>query len=613
MATETEIIQDFVARLGFQVNRSEEARFNTSLTNLTKTVAGIAAGLAAAGAAIATAVVSMSSKFDQLYFASQRTGASVNTIRSLGYALSQVGGSAEKALELLDGISTAIRTNPGNEGLLNSLGVVTRENGQLRETGKILDDLMAKLPNRHDYFVTQQIATSLGIPDERTWQILVTQWEQIQKYREEYNKTSSALGIDPEKAAEASNKLMTSFRSLMNTVELTVQRILIDLQVPLNKVMSDFAKWIEEHQSEIVNAVNTTVKAIRGLVEILSVMATAVQPAVDAFAKLAGAIGSDQSDSVKTALTGILIFMGASWVPKMLKFLTAVGGPWAKIAMLIGAGTIWARGGTWELGGAAARSAGMGQTELGPGETTAVPGPGDPFNKHMEEKGVFGGAIDWFKKKMGWTKEQRQKDDNAGDQAPAKDLVKVTTKSGKSAWVNKNYAPQFQGFINDLEATGYQIDELEGFADRVNANNPSVMSHHAYGKAIDINPSKNPNRSTQTDLPANTADLAKKWGLGWGMNWRSVKDPMHFSGGQNEGGRLMSEEELKHLADVPGKQSMLDNSYLGGVPGRSATLNQRTEVTILGSTDPAATSSLFGNENSRVNGELLRNAQTAFT
>lgn len=115
-------------------------------------------------------------------------------------------------------------------------------------------------------------------------------------------------------------------------------------------------------------------------------------------------------------------------------------------------------------------------------------------------------------------------------------MGKITTKSGKSVSVASSSASQFQGFINDLESAGYKINSLGGYANRANVNNPSKLSYHAKGMAIDINPAQNPNRSTKTDLPQQTNELAKKWGLGWGMNWKSVKDPMHFSTAASEGG-----------------------------------------------------------------------------
>lgn len=126
--------------------------------------------------------------------------------------------------------------------------------------------------------------------------------------------------------------------------------------------------------------------------------------------------------------------------------------------------------------------------------------------------------------------------EDGGQQMEAGELTTIKTSSGKSVQVAQKYAAQFQGFLNDLEKTGYKINEIGGYADRQNVNDTSKKSMHAYGAAIDINPSANPNNSTTTDLPKETADLAKKWGLGWGMNWNSIKDPMHFSAAPEEGG-----------------------------------------------------------------------------
>jgi len=60
---------------------------------------------------------------------------------------------------------------------------------------------------------------------------------------------------------------------------------------------------------------------------------------------------------------------------------------------------------------------------------------------------------------------------------------------------------------------------------------------HPYGASIDINPGKNPYGSKLvTDMPSNISEIAAKHGLGWGGNWSSVKDAMHFSAMSREGG-----------------------------------------------------------------------------
>lgn len=109
-----------------------------------------------------------------------------------------------------------------------------------------------------------------------------------------------------------------------------------------------------------------------------------------------------------------------------------------------------------------------------------------------------------------------------------KNITTITTKSGKSIQVHKDAAPSFAGFLNELEQSGYQINSVGGYNLR-NKRGGRSLSEHAFGNAIDINPSKNPmGKGFVTDMPSNISDLAAKYGLSWGGDWKSVKDTMHF-------------------------------------------------------------------------------------
>lgn len=116
-------------------------------------------------------------------------------------------------------------------------------------------------------------------------------------------------------------------------------------------------------------------------------------------------------------------------------------------------------------------------------------------------------------------------------------LTTIYTKSGRPVTVGSQYASSFKGFLDDLEASGYPIDSLGGFAKR-NIAGTNTPSFHSLGAAIDINPSENPVTygSRQTNMPSNIEEMAQKWGLGWGGDWRHKKDPMHFSAARQEGG-----------------------------------------------------------------------------
>ena len=115
-------------------------------------------------------------------------------------------------------------------------------------------------------------------------------------------------------------------------------------------------------------------------------------------------------------------------------------------------------------------------------------------------------------------------------------LVQVTTKNGLKATVSSLYQSNFQGLINELEATGYVIKDISGYNVR-RVRGGTAMSIHSYGAAIDINPAQNPLGNTLiTDLPSNTAQIAAKYGLGWGGSWSGRKDAMHFSADVRERG-----------------------------------------------------------------------------
>jgi len=125
--------------------------------------------------------------------------------------------------------------------------------------------------------------------------------------------------------------------------------------------------------------------------------------------------------------------------------------------------------------------------------------------------------------------------------SPPPKLAKVSSINGKSASVNADLAPNFQGLISYLDKIKYPITDLGGYNDRDVRGQAGTKSYHAKGGAIDINSATNPMSSTlKTDMPDNISQIASGFGLGWGGNWKSSKDAMHFSAGEREGGTLMA-------------------------------------------------------------------------
>jgi hypothetical protein len=153
----------------------------------------------------------------------------------------------------------------------------------------------------------------------------------------------------------------------------------------------------------------------------------------------------------------------------------------------------------------------------------------------------------------------------------AEGLATITSRGGASTQVAAVFQRNFQGFIDDLEATGYVVRMLGGYCNR-NARGSSRPSYHAMGAAIDVNWDVNgygsrprgwdgnTTRGSQygCDLPLNVSEIAARHGLGWGGNWSSPWDPMHFSAGSGERGAYQFPRNYKVVttADITGQRSV---------------------------------------------------------
>lgn len=94
-------------------------------------------------------------------------------------------------------------------------------------------------------------------------------------------------------------------------------------------------------------------------------------------------------------------------------------------------------------------------------------------------------------------------------------------------------APLFEGFLREIVARGYSLDEgiLDdwSYACR-NIRDSTFISEHARGCAVDINAVHNPQGTKLvTDMPWWVPVVGKSWGLRWGGAYTTArKDAMHY-------------------------------------------------------------------------------------
>lgn len=143
-----ETIKDFLVSLGFQIDDAGARKFDSVVLGTTLNVVKLGAAVEATALSVVAFTAKIASGLDQLYWSSQRTGATVAGIQSIGYAASQAGSSAEAARGSLEGLARFMRNNPGSEGFLNRLGVQTRDaSGNMRDMASIFTGVGQKLSN----------------------------------------------------------------------------------------------------------------------------------------------------------------------------------------------------------------------------------------------------------------------------------------------------------------------------------------------------------------------------------------------------------------------------------------------------------------------------------
>ena len=187
-------IKDFVVSLGFKVDDASLKKFNQGIANATKEVMASAAAVTAVVGAMDAFVTHTAENFDKLYFATKRTGSTVNELRGFSYAIQQMGGSAEDARSAIEGLAAWQRKMPGGGAgfLVNSLGVNPEHLG---DTTKEILDIIEKLKTLPTAQATNIASGVLGWSDAFTFAALNGD---VTKFLSDYNKIIKESGLDTE-------------------------------------------------------------------------------------------------------------------------------------------------------------------------------------------------------------------------------------------------------------------------------------------------------------------------------------------------------------------------------------------------------------------------------
>ncbi|HCA9135650.1 TPA: lytic transglycosylase domain-containing protein [Klebsiella quasipneumoniae] len=253
-----ETLKDFLISLGFKVDDAGARKFDAIVTGATLKAIELGSKVELAAASVVAFTAKVASGLDNLYWASQRTGATVEGIKQIGFAVSQMGGSVAAARGSLESLAQFIRTSPGAEGFLNRLGVQTRDaSGNMRDMATIFTGVGQRLSSM-PYYRANQYAQMLGM-DENT---LLAMRRGIGEYMGQYNAMKKAIGFNPDQAAAASNRFMTSLRSFGEMAGMARDKIGSNLAGGLAGAIDNLRRQILDNFPKIERTINAVVKGI---------------------------------------------------------------------------------------------------------------------------------------------------------------------------------------------------------------------------------------------------------------------------------------------------------------------------------------------------------------
>ncbi|EFB9577682.1 TPA: lytic transglycosylase catalytic [Escherichia albertii] len=335
-----ETIKDFLVSLGFSVDDAGAKKFGSVLAGTTANV--IKMGLAVEGAALSVVAFTakIASGLDNLYWASQRTGATVQGIQSIGYVVSQVGGSVDAARSSLESLSRFIRNNPGAEGFLNRLGVQTRDaSGNMRDMAAIFTGVGQKLSGM-PYYRANQYAQMLGI-DENT---LMAMRRGVGQFSAQYSEMVKSIGFNADQAALSSNRFMTSLKSLGEMAGMARDKIGSNLADGLAGQIDNLRKKIIENFPKIEVTITKVIKGILWLGEIVGRVAFRIVDGVGDIIEWWGKLDAETKTLIEV-IGGLVVAMR---ILNSTFWMSPIG---LITGLIVALGLLWEDYKTWKEGG----------------------------------------------------------------------------------------------------------------------------------------------------------------------------------------------------------------------------------------------------------------------
>lgn len=240
------VIKDFLVAIGFKSDSTGAKKMNDELVSVENRVKLLQQAFIGMATSIVGAVAKTSGEMEKLYYSSQRIGASAGNIRAFQGAISQMGGSAEGAMQSMEALAQKIRQSPGMEKMVQGIGVATREaNGEMRDQVEMYKDFHKQFSGM-DYYRANAYGNAFGW-DENT--LMAIRDPAFAKNLDKYQALQKSMGMNDD-LAKSGKEFATEWRDLMmmskalaEVIIMTAGQALIPVFKAINSGLQAAIKW----------------------------------------------------------------------------------------------------------------------------------------------------------------------------------------------------------------------------------------------------------------------------------------------------------------------------------------------------------------------------------
>lgn len=205
MASGEHVIRSYLVELGWDIDNEGMRRFTDAIENAGKHTWKLGVLFTGTATAVALGVEEVARHWQDLYYASQRIGDTVQNVNALNFAAKQVGLSADEMQGALDNFSRAIRLSPGLTGFLQGLGVDTTK-GATSQFQQLMDYLVDMMKHGQTA-IAERIGGMFGISDK-----LLVRWRdhgaEMKQFAADQKRIYAEYGIDQDKTGDSMRRFM---------------------------------------------------------------------------------------------------------------------------------------------------------------------------------------------------------------------------------------------------------------------------------------------------------------------------------------------------------------------------------------------------------------------